>query len=428
MTTTETTQPTTPLERLRLRTVARGTLVVVLVMLAFALALAMREALITVFLGVLLATALRPVMTTLRAWRVQRHLAAALAVLLLVGAIGGFMVALAPMIAAQATALVRELPSAYDDLRAEAIGSPYRFVRQIGYQLPARPPVEPGSFGETAVSAVLASTPQIAWWSFGTLAVLAFTYYWLLYRDRSLRGMLLLLPMEQRESTEQIWLQIEDKIGAFLRGQAMLALATGGLSLLGYWVVGTPYFVLMALIAGLLELIPFVGPFIAGAIAIAAAFTISPAAALGTFVVATLVQQAENVFLAPKIMDKAVGVTPVVSLLAFVGFAALFGLSGALLAIPLAAVLQVLFHEWMLRRAGATIEEPVQGRTLVDRLRYQARDLSQDLAGLMRSKEEDASRAADETEETIEQVIADLELLLERVSEDGPERGRAAGV
>jgi len=425
MTTNETMQPTTSLQRLRLRTVARGTLVVVLVILAFALVLAMREALITVFLGVLLATALRPVMNRLRSWRVQRHLAAALAVLLLVGAVTGMVVGLAPMVAEQATALVRELPKAYDDVRDQAIGSPYRFVRQLGYQLPARPPLEPGSFGETAVSAVLASMPQIAWWSFGTLAVLAFTYYWLLYRDRSLRGILLLLPMEQRDGAEQVWLRIEEKIGAFLRGQAILALATGGLSLVGYWLVGTPYFLLMALLAGLLELIPFVGPFIAGAIAIAAAFTISPATALGTFVVAVIVQQSENVFLAPKIMDKTVGVTPVVSLLAFVGFAALFGLGGALLAIPLAAVLQVLFHEWMARRAGATIEEPVQGRTLVDRLRYQARDLAQDLAGLMRVKEEDASHAADETEEAIEQVIADLELLLERVAEQSAERERA---
>lgn len=409
------------LERLRLRTVARGTLVVVLVLLAFALTIAIREALVTVFLGVLLATALRPVMARLREWRVQRHLAAAVAVLLLVAAVAGAVAGMAPMVAEQAVALVRELPQAYDGIRDDLTGSSYRVVRQIGYQLPARPPVQPGSLGETAAAAVLAQLPQIGWVAFGALAVLAFTYYWLLYRDRSLRGLLLLLPMEQRDGAEQIWLQIEDKIGAFLRGQALLALATGGLSLVGYWAVGTPYFVLMALIAGLLELIPFIGPFIAGAIAVAAAFSISPAAALGTFVVATLVQQAENVFLAPKIMDKAVGVTPVVSLLAFVGFAALFGLSGALLAIPLAAVLQVLFHEWMLYRAGAAIEEPVQGRTLVDRLRYQARDLAQDLAGLMRGKDEDASLAADQAEESIEQVIADLELLLEEASDSARE-------
>ena len=425
MTTTDTTHPPL-LERLRLRTVARGTLVVVLVLLAFVLTLAVREALVTVFLGVLLATALRPVMARLRDWRVQRHLAAALAVLLLVAAVAGTVMGLAPLVAEQAVALVRELPQAYDGIRADLVGSSYRVVRQLGYQLPVRPPVEAGSVGETVAAAVLERLPQIGWVSFGTLAVLAFTYYWLLYRDRSLRGLLLLLPMEQRDGTEQIWLQIEDKIGAFLRGQALLALATGGLSLVGYWAVGTPYFVLMALIAGLLELIPFIGPFIAGAIAVAAAFSISPAAALGTFVVATLVQQAENVLLAPKIMDKAVGVTPVVSLLAFVGFAALFGLGGALLAIPLAAVLQVLFHEWMLYRAGATIEEPVQGRTLVDRLRYQARDLAQDLAGLVRGKDEDASHAADQAEESIEQVIADLERLLEEASEAGREQTAGA--
>ncbi|MEN9933444.1 MAG: hypothetical protein RLZZ387_23 [Chloroflexota bacterium] len=413
----------TILERVRLRQVAQGTVVVMLVVLAFVLALSIREALITIFLGILLATALRPVMNVLRELRVQRHLAAGIAVLLLVGAVVGTVVVLAPMVVTQAGALARELPQAYDSIRDQLLASPYRVVRQLGIQLPQRPPLEPGTLGTTVVSTVLERLPDIGWWLFGTLAVLAFTYYWLLYRDRSLRGLLLLLPMEQREGAEQVWLRIEDKIGAFLRGQALLALATGGLSLLGYWLVGTPYVILMALIAGLLELIPFIGPFIAGGIAVAAALSISPAAALGTLVVAGLIQQAENIFLAPRIMDEAVGVAPVVTLLAFVGFAALFGLSGALLAIPLAAVLQVLFFEWMQRRAGATVEEPVQGRSLVDRLRYQARDLAQDLAGMMRHKEEEASGAADEAEESIEQVIADLEALLDRVDGEREQAG-----
>lgn len=401
------------LDRLRLRVAARGTLVVVLVLLGFALALMIREALITVFLGVLLATALAPVAAWLRAIRMPRHLAAAAAVLLPVCGLGAGVAAMAPILAEQSVALTRELPSAYDGLRDDLLSSPYRVVRQVGVQLPVRPPIEPGSLGESVADAALAQLPQIGWWGFGALAVLAFTYYWLLYRDRSLRGLLLLLPMGQREGAERVWLQIEAKIGAFLRGQLMLAIATGGLSLVGYWLVGTPYFLLMALIAGVLELIPYVGPFIAGALAVAAALSISPAAALGTLVVAALVQQLENVLLAPKIMDNAVGVTPVVSLLAFVGFASLFGLGGALLAIPLAAVLQVLFHQWMQHRAGATAAEPVQGRTRLDLLRYQARDLSQDLAGLLRAKEEEAGRDADAAEESIEAVIAELEALLQ---------------
>ncbi|HWQ14727.1 MAG TPA: AI-2E family transporter [Roseiflexaceae bacterium] len=420
MTTPETLQPG-PLERVQLRDVARGTLVVLLVVLAFALTLMIREALITIFLGVLLATALAPVVGRLRDGWLPRHLAAAGAVLLLVGSGVGAVVGLAPMVVAQAAALAQQLPRAYDALRGELAGSPYRVVQAFGAQLPPRPPVERTALAETLVREAWGWLPQVSWWLFGTLAVLAFTYYWLLYRNRSIRGLLLLLPMEQRDGAEQVWLRIEDKIGAFLRGQALLALATGGLSLLGYWLVGTPYFLLMALIAGLLELIPFIGPFIAGAIAVGAAFSISPAAGLGTLVVAAIVQQLENIFLAPRIMDEAVGVSPVVTLLAFAGFAALFGLAGALLAIPLAAVLQVLFNEWMQRRAGAAVEEPVQGRSLADRLRYQARDLAQDLAGLMRAKQDEASGAADEVEEAIEQVLTDLEELLDR-AEEGRER------
>ncbi|MFO7167303.1 MAG: AI-2E family transporter [Chloroflexota bacterium] len=418
--TTSNTSPasTTLLERTRLRDVALGTVVVVLVVLAFALALAIREALVTVFLGVLLATALRPVMGRLREGNLPRYLSASAALLLLIGALLGVVVLLAPLVVAQVSALSQELPRAYAELREELISSPYRIVRAFGRQIRTVPAVEAGqSLGETATELVFARLPEIGEWLFGVLAVLAFTYYWLLYRDRSIRGLLLLLPMERRDEAEAIWLRIEDKIGAFLRGQMLLALATGALSLLGYWLVGTPYLLLMALIAGLLELIPFIGPFIAGGIAVAAAFSVSPVIGLATLVVAIIIQQLENVLLAPRIMDEAVGVKPVVTLLAFVGFAALFGLGGALLAIPLAAVLQVLFSEWMQRRASAKVEEPMQGRTLVDRLRYQARDLAEDLAGVMRAKEEDASMAADRVEESIEQVMADLEELLDR-SED----------
>jgi predicted PurR-regulated permease PerM len=386
--------------------------------------MAQPQALVTIFLGILLATALRPVMGRLREGRLPRYLAASAAVLLLVAAGLAAVALLTPMVVTQGAALARELPRAYDSVRDQLLESPYRVVRAFGVQVPSRPPVAEGSLAETLAREALLRLPDIGWWLFGTLAVLTFTYYWLLYRDRSVRGLLLLIPMEQRTGAEQVWLQIEDKIGAFLRGQLLLALATGGLSLVGYWIVGTPYVLLMALIAGLLELIPFIGPFIAGAIAVAAAFTISPAAGLGTLVVAALVQQAENVFLAPRIMDEAVGVSPVVTLLAFVGFAALFGLGGALLAIPLAAVLQVLFADWMQRRAATVAEEPVRGRNALARIRYQARDLAQDLAGVVRTKEDEASGSADEAEEAIEQVITDLEALLAQ-ADSGREAGAA---
>jgi predicted PurR-regulated permease PerM len=420
MTNTETTS-TTLLERVRLRDVALGMVVVMLVVLAFALVLAIREALVTVFLGVLLATALRPVMARLRGGNVPRYLAASTAVLLLLGAALGMVLLLTPLVVEQVGALARELPQALSDFREQLVSSPYRIVRIFGRQLESAPPVEGAGLSELIVNTALVRLPEIGWWVFGAVAVITFTYYWLLYRDRSVRGILLLLPLDRRADAEAVWLRIEEKIGAFLRGQMLLALATGGLSLVGYWLVGTPYVLLMALIAGLLELIPFIGPFIAGGIAVAAAFTISPAVGLGTLVVAAIIQQLENVLLAPRIMDETVGVKPVVTLLAFVGFAALFGIAGALLAIPIAAVLQVLFSEWMQRRASAKVEEPVQGRTAVDRLRYQARDLAEDLAGLMRVKEEDASGSADQVEETIEQVMADLEELLAQSDGSPPE-------
>jgi len=411
MSTADTTQ-SSPFDRIRLRHVALGTAVVVLVALAFWLAALLRYVLMTVFLGIVLATALRPVVARLREGHMPRYVAASAALLLLILGAAGIGVLIVPLVIDQGSALSQLVPEAYASLREELVNSPYRVVRQFGRQFSEPQPVPEGTTAQVLAAHAGEWLPQVGYVAFLTLSVLAVTYYWLLYRERSIRELLLLLPMEQREGIEAVWLRIEERLGGFLRGQVILALATGGLSLAGYWLVGTPFPLLMALIAGLLELVPYVGPFIAGGVATAIAFTVSPAVGLGTLIVAIIIQQAENIYLAPRVMDKTVGVAPVVTLLAFVGFAALFGWAGVLLAIPLAATLQVLFSEWMQRRAGAMIEEPVQGRSRLDRLRYQLRDLAQDLHRHIRTKEVEVARDADRAEEEIEQVLSELEGLI----------------
>jgi predicted PurR-regulated permease PerM len=267
----------------------------------------------------------------------------------------------------------------------------------------------------------LALLPAAGYSLFVAVGTLLFSYYWLLYRDRSLRGLLLLIPLERRQQAEAIWAQIEDRIGAFVRGQALLALITGVCSLVAYLIIGLPYAPLIALIAGVLEFVPFLGPFLTTAVAVIIGLSVSPGLGLNALVAGIVIQQIENIFLAPRIMDRAVGISPVVTLLAFVGFAALFGPVGGLLAIPLAAMLQVLFRAWVeSTRAPAEVAEG--GRGPADRVRYEMRGLAQDITALLRAKEMAASADADASEDAIEQVLADLEILLAKASSaDGPQ-------
>jgi predicted PurR-regulated permease PerM len=286
-----------------------------------------------------------------------------------------------------------------------------RLLRLLSEHTPPVAPVMGASAPADLSAGLLTLLPAAGYSLFVTVGTLLFSYYWLLYRERSIRGLLLLLPMDRRAAAEMVWGRIEERIGAFLRGQALLALITGAFSLVAYWLIGLPYVLLIALVAAVLEFVPFLGPIIATLVAVVLGFSQSPQLGLSALVAGIVVQQIENNFLAPRIMDKAVGISPVVTLLAFVGFAALFGPAGGLMAIPLAAVLQVLFVAWLERNAAAA-EAGAAGRSLTDRLRYTTRDLARDIAAHLRQKDALASADADTLEEELEQLLADLDGLI----------------
>lgn len=419
MSTNDTTEPTSTARPLR--DTALATVVVLLVLLGFALVLNLRNVLASIFLGLLIATALRPVMQLLRKARLPSVAAAGGALLLLVGFALGSVVAIVPLIANQAGTIQASVPELYDATRRWLVDSDMRLFRQIGNRLGTQPPSPEVSTADVTVQIVDTLT-RFGYITFVTIATMVFAYYWLLYRERSIRGLLLLMPVERRESAEAIWLQIEDRIGAFLRGQLILALIVTAMSLVGYWVAGVPYALLLAVVAGVLELVPFVGPFIAIGVAMALSFSVAPQMAVAALIVGIIVQQVENNILAPRITEEAVGISPVVTLLAFVGFAALFGPAGALFAIPLAATIQVLFAAWLDSRASLEEVAP-QGRTMADRLRYSARRMAADISSYLRAKQDTPQVGTDRAEEELERIMIDLDALL---AEEAAEESRAA--
>lgn len=415
MSTNDTTSATSNSAR-PLRDTALATFVVLLVLLGFVLVLSLRNVLASIFLGLLIATALRPVMLLLRKARLPSIAAAGGALLLLLGFVLGSIAAIVPLIANQAGAIQEAVPELYDATRRWLVESDLRLFRQIGNRLGTQPP-EPEVGAADLTVQIVDFLTRFGYLSFVAVSTFVFAYYWLLYRERSVRGLLLLLPVERREGAEAVWLQIEDRIGAFLRGQLILAVTVATFSLFGYWVAGVPYALLLAVVAGLLELVPFVGPFIAIGVAMALSFSVSPEIAIYALIVGTIVQQIENNYLAPRITEEAVGISPVVTLLAFVGFAALFGPAGAILAIPLAATLQVLFAAWVESRASLEEVAP-EGRTFADRLRYSARRMAADIASYLRDKQDSPVAGTDRAEEDLERILLDLDTLLGEESDE----------
>jgi predicted PurR-regulated permease PerM len=405
-------------QRLNLGETALATVVVMLVVLAVLALLAARTILAGVFLGVLLATGLRPLMAWLQRMRLPRHAAASIALGLLVATLAGIVALIAPLVAAQTAALATALPELLADLQRQLLSSPLALVRQLGAQLrmigiTAADPA--GGSASGLVDTLIAWAPGFARVLFFALSILLFAYYWLLYRDRSVSGLLLLLAPERRDAVESVWRQIESRIGAFVRGQIALGVVTGVCSLIGYWAIGLPYALVLALIAGLLEFIPFLGAILATGLAVTVGLSVSPQLALMALGVGLIIQQLENNLLAPRIMEKAVGISPVVTLLAFVGFAALFGPIGGFVAVPLAAALQLIFRAWADRQSLDHV--PGEQRDEIARLRYAAADLSQDLARRLRERPDADDEPLDDPEEQIEAVLIDLQALLDRREE-----------
>jgi predicted PurR-regulated permease PerM len=181
-------------------------------------------------------------------------------------------------------------------------------------------------------------------------AFLLFTmaFYWLTSRESTLALLLLLSPKTQRQRVHDIWNDIEFRLGAYVRGQGILMVIIGVASYVGLFFLGVPFAPALALIAGITEAIPIVGPLIGAVPAVIVGFTVSPVTGLLVAALYVVIQGLENNVLVPKIMSSNVGLNPLVIIIAIVAGTTLNGVVGAILAIPLAGALQVLAqHIWV---------------------------------------------------------------------------------
>jgi predicted PurR-regulated permease PerM len=151
---------------------------------------------------------------------------------------------------------------------------------------------------------------------------------------------------DQQETVMNLARKISLKVGGWFRGQMILGVIIGVLDLIGLSIIGAPYALTLAVISAVLEIIPTIGPLIAGAIAVLVTLGSSPLQALFVFILYIVVQQIENSFIVPKVMQKAVGLSPVVIILAILTGAKLLGVVGAILAVPIIASISVVVQEW----------------------------------------------------------------------------------
>jgi predicted PurR-regulated permease PerM len=177
----------------------------------------------------------------------------------------------------------------------------------------------------------------------GILFTFAAAAYWIFERDRAIDLVCQLLPRPRRKLVRDTWDLIDAKLGAFVRGQVLLIGLVGTALSLLFWAIGEPYWLLVGSFAGLVEIVPVIGPLAAGALAVAVGLTASLHVAALAAICVLAVRLLEDYVVMPKIIGEAVGLSPLLVLVSVTTIGILFSGWAVLFAVPVAAVLVTLF-------------------------------------------------------------------------------------
>jgi predicted PurR-regulated permease PerM len=309
-----------------------------------------RGVLLNIYIAALLAVGLSPMVRWIEHQhvlpigprRLPRWFAILVIYLTVIGAIVGLVMMIAPPLIRQTRDLTSNLPqmvSRAQDFLIERGLIDHKFTwQEVAQQAPVP---DAGSTFDT----IIATVSGIVGGLFGLFTILILTFYLLIESDAVLTGFLQLFSRERRPRIAIICRQITVKVSAWLIGQLMLGSVIALTSGIGLWLMGIPYFYVLALIAGIGELIPMVGPILSAIPAILVAFTVSPVMALWVAVFWILQQQFENHLLVPKVMSANVGISAATVIISLMIGGSLLGILGVLLAVPTAAILLVLFQE-----------------------------------------------------------------------------------
>jgi len=338
----------------------------------------------------------------------------------------GFVLLLFPLLVEQGTTIAAAVPGYYQSLREGMVNYPNQLIVQLSEYLPAAlPSLKPvQQTGEQ----VLASAGQALGYAglaakgiFIATAILFLALHWTLDGPRTIQSLLLLVPVSRRESISELISAMESKVGFYIAGQGALCLIVGIMALVAYLLIGLPNALVLALVAGIMEAVPMVGPLLGAIPAAVIALSIAPSKLVWVIVATLVIQQVENSLLVPRVMRKAVGVNPFVSLLAIFAFSSLFGIAGALMAIPIAAIIQLLLDRFVFHPA-AMDPDISAGRDYASRLRYEAQDLAQDLRKQARLKKGGSALMVKQTDQVMDEIEAlttDLDSLLAQVNSSG---------
>ena len=334
---------------------AKITVTVLLVLLGAYLLDRARAVLVLIFLGLLIAVGLEPAIQ----WAQRRGIRRGLCVLGFGMLLAGLLTALAFLVVAPAaeeiSGFARSVPDLLSDLQKHVRGTA---LGQYLQRSDAQKKIEDGvsTLLENSVGGILGVLGGAISAAFTAVTLLILTVYFMLALPRLRRALHRILVSDERQAVVDESLS---KVGGYISGQLVICACAGITSYIALTLLSAPYPALLAIMITVLDAIPQVGATIGAVIAVLAALTVSLPVAIGALLFFVIYQQLENYLIAPRVFSRAVALTPLASLLSVLIGAALAGVVGAIVALPVTSAASVIFRSTTTgRRLGPDPGEP----------------------------------------------------------------------
>ncbi|MBI3120048.1 MAG: AI-2E family transporter [Candidatus Kerfeldbacteria bacterium] len=313
-------------------------IVVLLVLFFFYL---IKEVLAVLFVSLVLAAALDPWIDWLERWKIPRGVGVLVVYLIIVSIIVGLGYVLIPAVTNEFATLTKESPQYYQEL------ANWWNLFQGGRN-------DTQDVIQNVQSSIQNITPQLFTFAgnfAGGLAaiigVAVLTFYLTVEESAVKIFVRSVIPTQYQPYTIKKINQIQMKLGQWIRGQLILSLIIAVCTYIGLLIIGVKFALVLALIAGVAELVPFIGPILSAIPSLFFALTDSPLKAILVVILYVVIQQLENNLLVPKVMQKTVGLNPIAVLLVLLIGAKLAGVVGLLLAVPTATIVSIFIEDFI---------------------------------------------------------------------------------
>jgi predicted PurR-regulated permease PerM len=307
----------------------------------FALLYLIRDVVALIFFSIILTASLNPFVDYLEKRKVPRELTSSLSLLGIFGSVFLIFQSIVPQILDE---LRKQIPTLTQKLP--------EFINSLGLNESTK-----NELSTQTVNALKNSTGTLTnnivqtgfTFANGLLAlfvVVILSYYLLVQHTEVKRFVMSFFSLKDRRQVFDIWVEIEQKLGVWLRGQLVIMLIVTAITYIALILIQVDFALPLAILSGALVVIPFVGPNIAAVPTIIIAAIDSPTKALLVTIFFVIIQQLESAYIIPKVMNKAVGLNPILIIVAVMIGARLGDIVGAIIAVPVAAVLMIFFEEF----------------------------------------------------------------------------------